>query len=172
MFAATTVKNNTGVNVFLELDILENFWGELIYANTLLEPYYPNTVLSETETTEIIYNSYGVVIEKMKPAYGARSRMLRPTVITPDDWKLVKAERFILEDARRNVDIEQCKKTLSGIGDNPLGLFCGSVVGFTAQMLTFEGMIYSCFDYPEMVEDMVETCFQLKKSDSRLLISE
>lgn len=161
MFVAANVKNNAEANKFLELDVLENFWGELIYANTFLEPCYPDTLLGETETTLIMYNPYGVVVEKMKPEYGSRSRMLRPSIVTPHDWDRVKAERFILTDARRNVNIKQCQKALSGIGDNPLGLFCGSLVGFTAQMLTFEGMIYSCYDYPDMVEDMVETCYQL-----------
>jgi hypothetical protein len=28
-------------------------------------------------------------------------------------------------------------------------------------MLTFEGLAYACYDYPDMVEDMVETCCQL-----------
>ena len=28
-------------------------------------------------------------------------------------------------------------------------------------MLTFEGLAYACYDYPEMVEDMVETCCQI-----------
>ncbi|MEN6316595.1 MAG: uroporphyrinogen decarboxylase family protein [Clostridiaceae bacterium] len=161
MFAAANVKNNAQANAFLGLDMIENFWGELIHANTFLEPFYSSTLLGETETTEIMYNSYGVVIEKMKPLYGERSRMLRPSIVTPGDWHRTKAERFIIADPKRNVDIEQCRKNLSGVVDSPLGLYCGSMVGLIAQMLTFEGMIYSCFDYPEMMEDMVETCFRL-----------
>lgn len=161
MFAAAGVRNNAQAFELLGLDTLENFWGELIQANTFLEPYYTNEILDETETSFIRYNSYGVIVEEMKPAFGARSRMLRPTILTPDDWKRVKAERLILDDPKRIVDVERCRKALSAAGDNPLGLFCGSVVGFLAQMLTFEGMIYSCFDYPEMVEDMVDTCYRL-----------
>lgn len=161
MFAAASIKNNSEANEFLGLDTIENFWGDLIHENTFLEPYYPRTLISETETTEIRYNPYGVIVERMKPAYGARSRMLRPSIVTPDDWKSVKAERFILDDPKRKINIEQSRKILSDKSDRPLGLFCGSVVGFIAQMLTFEGMIYACFDYPDMVEDMVETCFQL-----------
>lgn len=161
MFASAGLKNIFDAFSLLGLDILENFWGERIYANTFLEPYYAETLIDDTDTTEIRYNSYGVVVEKMKPACGARSRMLRPSVATPEDWKRVKAERFIIDDARRDVDIVHCKKVIAAVGDNPLGLFCGSVVGFIAQMLTFEGMIYACYDNPEMVEDMVETCYRL-----------
>jgi len=31
------------------------------------------------------------------------------------------------------------------------------MIGYTRSMLTFEGLAYACNDYPEMVEDMVET---------------
>ncbi|NLF40661.1 hypothetical protein GX586_14545 [bacterium] len=42
--------------------------------------------------------------------------------------------------------------------DYPLGVYCGSMIGKVRDMLTFEGLAYACYDYPDMVEDMVETC--------------
>ena len=42
--------------------------------------------------------------------------------------------------------------------DYPLGVNCGSMIGKIRDMLTFEGLAYACYDYPDMVEDMVETC--------------
>ncbi|MGE5550134.1 MAG: hypothetical protein ACM3ZC_06335 [Bacteroidota bacterium] len=41
--------------------------------------------------------------------------------------------------------------------DYPLGVHCGSMLGKIRDMFTFEGLAYACYDYPEMVEDMVET---------------
>ena len=38
-----------------------------------------------------------------------------------------------------------------------LGVWCGSMIGKIRDMLTVEGLAYACYDYPEMVEDMVET---------------
>ena len=35
------------------------------------------------------------------------------------------------------------------------------MIGRIRNMLTFEGLAYAIYDYPEMVEDMVETCCQL-----------
>jgi uroporphyrinogen decarboxylase len=32
------------------------------------------------------------------------------------------------------------------------------MIGLIRNMLTFEGLAYATYDYPEMVEDMVETC--------------
>lgn len=35
------------------------------------------------------------------------------------------------------------------------------MIGRVRDMLTFEGLAYATYDYPDMVEDMVETCCQL-----------
>ena len=45
--------------------------------------------------------------------------------------------------------------------DFPLGIDCGSMIGKIRDLLTFEGLAYAIYDYPEMVEDMVETSCQL-----------
>ena len=37
---------------------------------------------------------------------------------------------------------------------------CGSMIGNIRDMLTFEGLAYAIYDYPEMVEDMVETALR------------
>ena len=42
--------------------------------------------------------------------------------------------------------------------DYPLGVDVGSMIGKIRDMLTFEGLCYAMYDYPAMVEDMVETC--------------
>ena len=46
---------------------------------------------------------------------------------------------------------------MNTVSHMPFGLFVGSLIGMTRFMLTFEGAIYACHDYPEMIEDMVET---------------
>ena len=45
--------------------------------------------------------------------------------------------------------------------DYPLGVWTGSMIGKIRDMLTFEGLAYAIYDYPAMVEDMVETACQL-----------
>ena len=44
--------------------------------------------------------------------------------------------------------------------DYPLGIYCGSMIGKVRDLLTVEGLSYAIYDYPEMVEDMVETMCQ------------
>ncbi len=58
------------------------------------------------------------------------------------------------------VDIAALKQRHPADRDYPLGVDCGSMIGKIRDMLTFEGLAYAVYDYPEMVEDMVETCLR------------
>jgi len=96
--------------------------------------------------------------------------MFQPAVVTPDDWNRVKRERFILDDPMRNMDITGIKKALQGKENMPLGLFAGSFIGFTRLMLTFDGAAYACNDYPDMIDDMVETnCLLIERYLDQML---
>ena len=79
-------------------------------------------------------------------------------MVTPEDWEKVKEERFQVNNPDRIIDIELLKRQHPKDHTYPLGVDCGSMIGKIRDMLTFEGLAYACFDYPEMVEDMVETC--------------
>jgi uroporphyrinogen decarboxylase len=81
--------------------------------------------------------------------------------VTPDDWNRCKEERFRRDDPARNVDVAAMRKAHPVTRDYPLGIWVGSMIGRIRDMLTFEGLAYACFDYPEMVEDMVETHCQM-----------
>ena len=61
------------------------------------------------------------------------------------------------DDPARRMDIDLLKKKYPSNRDYPLGVFCGSMIGTIRNILTFEGLAYAVYDYPEMVEDMVET---------------
>ena len=80
--------------------------------------------------------------------------------MTPDDWYKVKAERFQIDESRR-IDIEALKGAHPDNRDYPLSINTGSMIGKIRDMLTLEGLAFACFDYPEMVEDMVETACRL-----------
>jgi hypothetical protein len=83
------------------------------------------------------------------------------SIHTPDDWKKVKTERFRRDDPARVIDIETLKQAHPSDRDYPLGVRVGSMIGKIRDMLTFEGLAYAIYDYPGMVEDMVETACQL-----------
>lgn len=66
-----------------------------------------------------------------------------------------------VDDPDRIVDIEKIKQTHPIDRTYSLGVDCGSMIGIVRNLLTFEGLAYACYNYPDMVEDMVETSCQL-----------
>ena len=83
---------------------------------------------------------------------------LKASIVTPEDWKRCREERFRRDDPARKIDVAALQALHPETRDYPLGVYCGSMIGKIRDMLTFEGLAYAMFDYPEMVEDMVETC--------------
>ncbi|MCD6321913.1 MAG: hypothetical protein J7L77_02690, partial [Clostridiales bacterium] len=114
-------------------------------------------IISETETTKTIINYHGLMAEVRKDAQSTIPHFLKSSIEKPDDWKKIKEERFRRDDPDRIVDIEKAKAMHPDDRDYPLGVNTGSMIGRVRDMLTFEGLAYACFDYPDMVEDMVET---------------
>ena len=138
------------------MDILYNHWGYEIDSPTFLMPYFDEEIIHETETTVIKRSCWGTSEEIFKGGYNG-GRLFNPLIVTPEDWAKVKAERFIVNDPRRNMDIAQIKEAARCASDMPFGLFIGALLGLSMYTLTLEGLIYACHDYPEMIEDIVET---------------
>jgi len=72
--------------------------------------------------------------------------------------KKVKAERFDRSSPGHRPDLEKLQLRHPADRDYPLGVNCGSMIGKVRDLLTVEGLAYTVYDEPEMVEDMVETC--------------
>ncbi len=151
-----------GITTNEEADIFFNFDRQYSTGgNVWIHPGFGSTVVGETATTNILINDDGLLAEVPKDGHDTIPHYIKATVRTPDDWKKVKAERFRLDDPARVVDIEKLKADHPAERDYPLGVWTGSMIGKVRDMLTFEGLAYSLYDYPEMVEDMVETSCQL-----------
>lgn len=151
-----------GIKTNEEADIFFNFDSQAgISGNVWIHPGFGSTQVSETETTNILINDDGLLAEVPKDGHDTIPHYIKATVQTPDDWKKVKAERFRLDDPARIIDIESLKKQHPTDRDYPLSVWTGSMIGKIRDMLTFEGLAYAIYDYPEMVEDMVETSCQL-----------
>jgi len=122
-----------------------------------MNPPFPHKVVRETSNTLTIQNEDGLLAELPKDRHDTIPHFTRPSVVTPEDWKRVKEERFRRDDPARKVDVENLKQLFPPTRDFPLGVSCGSMIGKVRDMLTFEGLAYATYDYPDMVEDMVET---------------
>lgn len=147
-----------GVTNNAEADRLFNFDRLEVVGGKFMVPPFERKTVRETETTRIIQNEDGLLAEVPKDGHGTIPHFLQSSIQTPDDWKRVKEERFRRDDPARAPDLEALKRAHPPTRDYPLGVDCGSMIGRVRDLLTFEGLAYACYDYPEMVEDMVETC--------------
>jgi len=152
MFKKNGIKNEWQANRYFSFDRVDSLW-----LNTWMHPPFPSKVVEETATTRIMMNGDGLLAEVPKDGHDTIPHYIKASIVTPDDWKRCKEERFRRDDPVRKVDVEWLRKAHPEDRDYPLGIYCGSMIGNIRNVLTFEGLAYACYDYPEMVEDMVET---------------
>jgi hypothetical protein len=161
IFVNNGIRNEEEANAFFNFDKIER-----IYPNTWMSPPFEEKIISENAGNYIIIDSDGILAEVPKDGHATISHYIKPTIITPDDWKKCKEERFRIDDPNRIVNIEYYKNLYPDDEnrDFPLGIYVGSMIGKIRDMLTFEGLCYAIYDYPDMLEDMVETCCQISES--------
>jgi uroporphyrinogen decarboxylase len=159
IFVNNSVRNNQEADIFFNFDIIKGIGGRVF-----IHPPIETKVLEERESTQIVLNSEGLLVEQPRVGFGSSiPHCLKSSIETPADWENMKAEHFDLKHPDRVVDIPALKKEFGDdeSRDYPLGVDCGSMIGRVRDILTFEGLAYAIYDYPEMVEDMVETSCQL-----------
>lgn len=153
IFTENNIRTEAEANIFFNFDNIQVIGGKV-----WLYPPFENKVIEETETTKIIMNTDGLLAEVPKDGHDTIPHYIKATVTTPEDWKKCKEERMNRDNPSRKIDFEAFKKMHPETRNYPLGVSCGSMIGKIRDMLTFEGLAYACYDYPDMVEDMVETC--------------
>ncbi|NMB26412.1 MAG: hypothetical protein GX986_12875 [Firmicutes bacterium] len=158
-FQAWDIFRENGITDNAEADLFFNFdTFKVLSGNVWMSPPFPHEVVGETETTKLLINEDGLLAEVPKDGHDTIPHYIKASIVKPDDWRKVKEERFRRDDPTRIVDIEALKRAHPSDRDYPLGVDCGSMIGKIRNMLTFEGLAYATYDYPDMVEDMVETC--------------
>ena len=153
LFAENGITNNWDADRFFAFDKVRHVSG-----NLWMSPPFKHEVIEERDNTRVIINEDGLHAEIPLDGHDTIPHYLKASIVTPSDWEPCKEERFNPNDPNRQVDIERVQQRHSRERDYPLGINCGSMIGKIRDMLTFEGLAYACFDYPDMVEDMVETC--------------
>ena len=153
MFVQNGIKDNDEADIFFNFDRIVGVGAGPCAG---MNPGFGNTVIGETATAKIFINNDGVMAEVPKDGHDTIPHFMKPSIVTPDDWKRCKEERYRLDDPVRVVDVEALKKAHPPTRDYPLGVDCGSMIGVVRNILTFEGICYAIYDYPDMVEDMVE----------------
>ena len=152
IFVDNGVRTNDEADLFFSFD---RFSG--IGMPRWMNPIFPGTLVSETETTKILMNGDGLLAEVPRDGHDTIPHYIKASIVTLEDWKQAKAERFRRDDPARRVDVAALRRTHHSDRDYPLGVDCGSMIGRIRDVLTLEGLAYAVYDYPDMVEDMVET---------------
>lgn len=152
MFVDNGIHNNAEADRFFAFDpyvcIIPNVW---------LNPLFPRNTWTENGHT-YSRNGDGVLCEILASGKSTIPHYIQSSISNPEDWKKVKEERFRRDDPIRIPDIEMLKQRHPDSHTYPLGVDVGSMIGKIRDMLTMEGLAYATYDYPDMVEDMVETC--------------
>ena len=168
IFVNNDIKSNEEADIFFSFDRIEAIWG-----SAFMSPPIEEREVEVRDNKRIIINEDGLLAEIPLEASGSTiPHYLKSSIATPEDWKRIKEKHFDLRHAGRIINIEEIKKRIptDEERDFPLGIDCGSMIGKIRDMLTFEGLAYAIYDYPEMVEDMVETvCQAVENSMDQLL---
>ena len=153
MFRENGIRDEDQANEFFAFDPYR-----CIGLDVWMHPGFPQDTWEE-DGHKYKHDADGVLCEILPNGASTIPHYLAPTVKTPEDWRRVKAERFRRDDPGRWASLDQLVSLYGGKGrDYPLGVNVGSRIGKIRDMLTMEGLCYALFDYPDMVEDMVETC--------------
>ena len=152
IFLENGITNNAEADVFFNFDRIAGVQGCVD-----IHPGFECETIEETATKRIIRNRDGLLAEVPIDGHDTIPHFIKASVVTPEDWAKVKAEHFDRNHPDRKVDLGATRKQHPTDRDYPLGVNCGSMIGRVRDMLTFEGLAYACYDYPDMVEDMVET---------------
>ena len=152
IFRDNGIRNNAEADVFFAFDRMEHISGEI-----WMHPGFEERVVERRGAMNLIVNAQGLLAEVPADGHSTIAHFLHSSIVTPDDWKRCREERFRRDDPARKVDLAGLQKLHPDDRDYPLGVHCGSMIGRIRDMLTFEGLAYACYDYPDMVEEMVET---------------
>ncbi len=152
VFTEHGITDNAQADEFFAFDVIKT-WTPRVW----MHPVFEERVVRETGDTRVLINADGLLAEVPRDAHETIPHFLEATIKTPDDWQRAKEERFRRDDPARRIDLDALRAAHPADRDYPLALWCGSMMGKIRDMLTFEGIAYAIYDYPEMLEDMVET---------------
>src|SRR5208283_3878283 len=97
----------------------------------------------QTAETKTFLNQDGLLAEVPIDGHDTIPHFLRASIVTPEDWKRAKAERFRRDDPARKVDADALRNAHPPDRSYPLGVDCGSMIGRIRDILTFEGLAYA-----------------------------
>ena len=91
LFYENGITNNWEADIFFNFDRIGILGSD---RNTWINPPFEYRVIEETATKKIIINGDGLLAEVPKDGHDTIPHFMKATIVTPEDWKKAKAERF------------------------------------------------------------------------------
>lgn len=124
-----------------------------------VHPPFPQEVIEERERTVVMRWRGGAIVEIQKTGQQTIPHYLKYPVESRKDWEALK-ERLDPAHPDRSQDWESVADEFNS-ADVPVGVNCGSYIGWIRDWLGFERLAYWCYDERDLLAEMVETLADL-----------
>ena len=120
LFVENNIRNNEEADRFFSFDPIA-----VIYGRTWMSPPFETKIIECRNDINIMINHDGLLAEVPADGHDTIPHYLKSSIVTPEDWKRCKEERFRRDDPSRIPDIEALRRQHPADRDYPLGIDCG-----------------------------------------------
>lgn len=100
MFRDNGIRSNAEADRFFGFDRIECIGG-----NTWMSPPFESKVIETRGSSKILINGDGLLAEVPLDGHDTIPHYLKASIVTPEDWKRCKEERFRRDDPARKIDV-------------------------------------------------------------------
>jgi len=117
-FLKNNITTEEQANVFFNFDKIE-----IIRGLTWMHPSFEVEVIGEENGKQTIRNHDGLLAEVLMSGKSTIPHYTKATVVTPEDWKQVKEERFVINHPNRTFDVDAILKATVDVGKQKLNVY-------------------------------------------------
>lgn len=141
-------------------------WACTVSGDVYLRPPFPEKILEEHEDgSQVIRDSQGLIV-MVKPGIVSIPSEIGTTLVDRETWEKEYLPRLQWETGRVDKRVFEELKTVEG-RQTPVGLHCGSLIGYMRNLLGVEQLSYLYADdedlYVEIIDTLAGLCYHCTK---------
>jgi hypothetical protein len=132
--------------------------GHNLPSNYAMIPLFDEVVIEERETSVVMRDENGVIAERFlhDSDYSSIPHFIEFPIKAPDDWTEIK-ERYVLDDPARFLSEDEIAEArVAQAEGKAMRIFFVGFYGQLRNLMGTQNLSYAFFDYPEMIESIVE----------------